>query len=492
MSTYARGRLEGVALTGALVAVAALVGLPGGAGATGKRLWHERSEAAAPALPAGFQPLPTLAPLVKTLKPAVVSVSTSNLAGRRRAGRPDSEEYFKPFFGDRERDERATPRSQGSGFIIHETGLVLTNNHVIEGADAIDVKLADGREFKADVVGRDPKTDVALVRLRAAANLPTVVLGDSDALEVGDWVIAIGNPFGLAHSVSAGIVSAKERFIGAGPYDDFIQTDAAINPGNSGGPLFNAKGEVIGMNTAIVAHGQGIGFAVPVNLIKALAPQLEQSGRVSRGWLGVAIQEMSPELARSLNLDRVRGALVSEVVSGSPAERAGLRAGDVVLSVEGRGIESYNQLTRAIALFAPGSALKLGYLRDGKEGQLTVTVGERDESGRIAAKVPPGTPGAGPAGPLGLGVGALTPEASRASGVRVGEGVLVQKVEAGSPAAMAGVMPGDVVLEVNRRRVRNATEFAAALGTVRAGDMVLLRVQSGDVARFIAVRAAGR
>ncbi len=498
-SSFTRGALTGI---GATVAAALLTLAASGAGFSAAAaakprtaLWHERGDASAPAIPSGFSPLPTLAPLVKTLKPAVVSVSTSNVA-RRGGRRPDTfDDFFRHFFGEDPRGggEKLMPRSMGSGFIIHESGLVLTNNHVIEGADQIDVKLADGREFKADLVGRDPKTDVALVRLKHAKDLPTVDLGDSDKLEVGDWVIAIGNPFGLSHSVSAGIVSAKERFIGAGPYDDFIQTDAAINPGNSGGPLFNAKGEVVGMNTAIVAHGQGIGFAVPVNLIKVLVPQLEDKGRVSRGWLGVSIQDMSPELAKSLKLDRVRGALVSEVVPGSPAEGAGLRAGDVVTNIDGRTIESYNQLSRTIAMYPPGAKLAIGFLRDGKPMQLQVAVAERDDDGTVVARgtrPKKGAP-AGEIGPLGLTVGKVTAEAARAAGLPSAEGVLVTEVERGSAAASAGVAVGDVILELNRKRVRSPADFAAASKAVRPGEMVLLRIQRGESAIYVALRAGG-
>ena len=507
MSTFARGALAGVAISAAIAAslVAFTPTTFRGTPAEAKEkeaLWHERdappAQAVQPLLPNGFSPLPSVAPLVKDLKPAVVSVSTANvLRSRRRGGQDPFDEFFRHFLGDAPpsgggRGDRVMPRGMGSGFILHESGLVLTNNHVIEGADQITVKLADGREFPATIVGRDPKTDVAILRIQDAKDLPAVALGDSDALEVGDWVIAIGNPFGLSHSVSMGIVSAKERFIGAGPYDDFIQTDAAINPGNSGGPLFNAKGEVIGINTAIVAHGQGIGFAVPINLVKVLVPQLEQTGTVARGWLGVAIQDMSPELARSLSLDRVRGALIAEVVPGSPAEKAGLKPGDVVLSVDGKSIESYNQLSRTIALFPPGSRLRLQVLRDGKENAIEVAVAEREEDTVLASgrKAPRG--GEAVSDVLGLELGKVTPEVARSLGLRAPEGVLVTQVKQGGPADGAGVANGDVILEVNRRRVRTLQEYAEASRSIRPGDMVLLRIQRGDSAVYVALRAGGR
>jgi serine protease Do len=500
MSTFARGALAGVAVSAAIAAslVAFTPTTFRGTPALAKEkqeLWHEREGGRAPVLARDFSPLPSVAPLVKELKPAVVSVSTANVLRSRRRGPDPFEEFFRHFLGEPRSQgggDRVMPRGMGSGFILHESGLVLTNNHVIDGADQITVKLADGREFRAGVVGRDPKTDVAILQLQDAKDLPTVYLGDSDALEVGDWVIAIGNPFGLSHSVSIGIVSAKERFIGAGPYDDFIQTDAAINPGNSGGPLFNAAGEVIGINTAIVAQGQGIGFAVPINLVKALVPQLEEKGTVSRGWLGVAIQDMSPELARSLSLDRVRGALIAEVVPGSPAEKAGLRPGDVVLQVEQRTIDTYNQLSRAIAFYAPGAKVALRVLRNGKEIDVEVTVAERMDEATLASahRAPKG--GEAVSEVLGLELGKVTPEVARALGLRSPEGVLVTQVKQGGPADLAGVAQGDVILEINRRRVRSLAEYHEAARSIRPGDMVLLRIQRGDSAVYVALRAGAK
>src|SRR6266851_4923163 len=242
----------------------------------------------------------------------------------------------------------ASPSGAGSGFIIHPNGTLLTNNHVVEGADAIRVHLEDGRAFDAEVLGRDPLTDIAVVKLKGKLEkLPVATLGDSDAIKVGDWVVAIGNPFGLASSVSAGIISARARQIGAGPFDDFLQTDAAINPGNSGGPLFNMKGEVIGINTAIVGGGSGIGFAVPSNMAKLLLPQLEKGQKIRRGWLGVTVQDLTPELAKSLNVPVSRGAVVSDVNPDTPAAKAGLKPEDVVVAVDGNPVDSNRALTRS-------------------------------------------------------------------------------------------------------------------------------------------------
>jgi len=501
MSSFSRGLFMGAAGCAALAATFAVVtpvSFEGSvAHAKGQRgLWHELGDdRPAPAVPNGFSPLPSLAPLVKTLKPAVVSVSTKSVVRARRRGPDPMEEFFRRFMGEQmprgdggdDGAPRVMPRSMGSGFILHESGLVLTNNHVIDGADQIDVKLADGREFSARVVGTDPKTDVALLRMDQAHDLPTVNLGDSDEAEVGDWVVAIGNPFGLSHSVSMGIVSAKERFIGAGPYDDFIQTDAAINPGNSGGPLFNARGEVIGINTAIVAQGQGIGFAVPINLVKALVPQLERSGRVSRGWLGVALQEITPEIAKTLKLSKTHGALVADVVPGSPAEAAGIQPGDVVVSVDGKPIDGYAQLSRTVALISPGSKAGVTLVRDGKERRVDVTISERDDGGVVSAG--PARKRGGEADPLlGITVGELGPNATRSARGRASGGVLVTDVQRDSAASRAGVVAGDVLLEINRRPVGGLAEYKSIVRSLPPGEMVLLRLQRGDSAIYLALR----
>lgn len=497
MSSFSRGILAGAAASAAIAASLAVVSplsFEGSSAAAAPAqapvpaLWHEQAAPPKPVLSPGFTPLPSLAPLVKTLKPAVVSVATASVVRRGRGGDP-FEEFFRPHHGE-DRTGRVVPRGKGSGFIIHESGLVLTNNHVIDKADQILVKLADGREFPGEVVGRDPKTDVALLRLKDASDLPTVYLGDSDRADVGDWVVAIGNPFGLSHSVSVGIVSAKERFIGAGPYDDFIQTDAAINPGNSGGPLFNASGEVIGINTAIVAQGQGIGFAVPINLVKALVPQLEETGTVARGWLGVAIQDITPEIAKSLGLgDRSRGALVADVVAGSPAEQAGLRHGDLVVSVDGKEIGTYGQLSRTIALLPPGKTISLGIVRDGKEQALSVAVAARDDGGNVLPARGERSQGEKEdVGALGLSVGEITQELARSMKLRSGAGVVVHSVERDSVAARAGIQAGDVILEVNRRQLRGLSDYRDAVRSASSGEMLLLRLQRGENAIYVAVR----
>ncbi|MFN7131046.1 MAG: DegQ family serine endoprotease, partial [Myxococcales bacterium] len=426
-------------------------------------LWKERGPN--DPLPPGVVPMPSLAPLVRALKPGVVNIyTTQRVSGRAaRHGLPPGmqdpfEEFWRNFHGQPQREE--SRQNLGSGFLINAGGYVITNNHVVEGATEIKVKLADAREFDAEIVGRDPKTDVALIKVKGdAKDLPTVPLGNSDALEVGDFVVAMGNPFGLDHSVSQGIVSAKERVIGAGPYDDFIQTDAAINPGNSGGPLFNTRGEVIGVNTAIVAHGQGIGFAVPINMVKELLPQLLEKGRAVRGWLGVSIQDLTPELARVLKLQKAQGALIAGILPQSPAASAGLKAGDVVVGVNGRKVDSYNQLSRYVAFIPPGGTASLTVYREGKEQTFNVKVSERPDEEEDGANAPPArnTP---TSDKLGLSVAPLA--AARAQRLGVDGGVQIEAVHPDGPAARAGARPGDVIVEVQRQPVRSVQEYVAA------------------------------
>jgi len=328
----------------------------------------------------------SLAPLVAEIKPAVVNIGTIQAPRQPRRGFRGQEpfdEFFERFFGGPIPQERPQ-QSLGSGFIIDKDGYILTNNHVIENAGMIMVKLANEKEYEAKVVGRDPRTDLALIKINARGELPVVRLGDSDALQVGDWVIAIGNPFGLGQTVTAGIVSAKGRVIGQGPYDDFIQTDAAINPGNSGGPLFNTKGEVVGINTAIFSRSGGnvgIGFAVPINMARDLVPQLKTKGRVSRGWLGVSIGPMTDEAVKELKLKDKKGALVMDVVERSPADRAGIQQRDVIVSFDGRDVTGATDLPRLVGNTPIGKEVTLRVIREGGSLDLKVTIGEfREEA----------------------------------------------------------------------------------------------------------------
>jgi serine protease Do len=367
----------------------------------------------------------------------------------------------------------------GSGFVISRDGYILTNNHVVDGADQIKVKLADGKEFNGKVIGRDPKTDLAVIKIEGAADLQALPLGNSDDLKVGSWVVAVGSPFGLEQTVTAGIVSAKGRVIGSGPYDNFIQTDASINPGNSGGPLVNLKGEVVGINTAIIASGQGIGFAIPVNMAKEIVPQLEEKGHVTRGWLGVGIQEVTPALAKSFDLKEKKGALVSQVYKDSPAEKAGIEQGDIIVQYDGKVVADSKDLPRMVASTPVGKSVTVKLLRNGKPVERDVKVGEMEEKQEMA-KAPAQKS-------LGITVQNITPEIARGLGLKKDTGVVITRVEPGSPASEAGLESGDVVLEVNRAPVKDAGDFVKKVEKARDQNNVLLFIQRGQNNLFAAV-----
>ena len=371
-------------------------------------------------------------------------------------------------------------KSLGSGFVLDKEGYIVTNNHVVDGADEIKVKLADGKEFDATVVGRDPKTDLALIKIKGNAHLTPLKIGDSDALQVGSWVVAVGSPFGLEETVTAGIVSAKGRTIGAGPYDDFIQTDASINPGNSGGPLIDTDGEVVGINTAIVASGQGIGFAIPSNLAQGVIAQLKDKGKVTRGWVGIAIQPMTPELAKALDRNETTGALVSDVVQGGPADKAGLKRGDVILAYDGKDVGEPRDLPRLVAATPVGKTVPIKLSRDGKAITADVRVGELEDRTAEVAKAPDRKR-------LGIEVQDLTPQIAGALGLEDTKGVLVAGVEPGSPAAEAGLERGDVIRELNRQPVKDVKNFVRGMERVKDGTALLL-VQRGDSTLYAAVK----
>ena len=433
---------------------------------------------------------PDFATLAEQLKPAVVNISTAKSLkprspayhGPQQPGQDLFEEFFERFFRDMPQSPRKE-RSLGTGFIISDDGYILTNEHVVDSADEIKVKLSDGRIFSGKVRGLDPKLDLALIKIDAGKQLPVARLGDSDKLRIGEWVMAIGNPFGLEQTVTVGIVSAKGRVIGAGPYDDFIQTDASINPGNSGGPLFNVNGEVVGINTAIVAGGQGIGFAIPVNMAKQIVQQLRDEGKVTRGWLGVVVQPLSEELAQSFGLDRPRGALVSEVVKDSPAERAGIKRGDVILSFDGQAIDERNDLPKVVATTPVGKAVKVVVFRDGRERELKVEIGKlAEEDGQLAEQGATG-------GELGLAVAALTPELARRYELDpASRGVVITAIEAASTAASANLRPGDLVVEVDGRGVDSVKSFEAAVTRVGKGKVLRLLIQRHDTLFYTTVR----
>ncbi len=388
----------------------------------------------------------------------------------------DFRDFFDKFFGEMPKSYKA--RSLGSGFIIDAKGYVVTNNHVVEGADKIKIILVGGKEYQATVKGRDPKTDLALIQIvNPPADLAFLKMGDSDAIQVGDWVLAVGNPFGLGHTVTQGIISAKGRVIGAGPYDNFLQTDASINPGNSGGPLLNLKGEVIGINTAILASGQGIGFATPSNIAKSVIPQLESKGKVVRGMIGVQVQNVTPELAKSFGMSEARGALVAEVNPDSPAQKAGIHQGDIIIEFNGHPIHEMNELPRMVASIAPGAKATLKVLRNGKEKTLNLTIVELTDERQAQAK----EEGKAEKTPLGLEVQNLTPALAQQFRLRDNKGVVVVQVESGTPAAEANIRPGDLILEVN----------GVVVGTVKEYREAVAKVKKDSVARFL-IKRAGR
>ncbi len=472
----------------ALIAVAALVGLLphlGFTSASQAPLWTEQH--------AGVQNAMIQAPdwvrLSKEAKPAVVNISTKLNAEAQAMpqlkGRPDErsfEDFFKRFFDE---GPRRPVRAAGSGFVLNANGYIVTNNHVVENATDIQVKLGDGRELPAKVVGRDSKTDLALVKVEAAG-LPVIPLGDSTALQVGEPVMAIGNPFGLEQTVTTGIVSATGRVIGSGPYDNFIQTDASINPGNSGGPLINARGEVIGINTAIFSRGGGsvgIGFAVPSSLAKTVITQLADHGKVERGWLGVSIQPLTKDLARTFKRGDSAGALVSSVTEGSPADKAGVKTGDVIVEFNGKKVAKATDLPGLVADVPVGSAVPIVVIREGTEMRLNAKVARLEEEAPAKVAASDGK------GQLGLSVQPLTPPMARELGLKVKEGVLVRDVVEGGRAAEAGIQAGDVIVEIDRRPVRTVEDLKARVDKQAKGEPIVMLVNRDGNALYVAIPA---
>jgi len=423
--------------------------------------------------------LPDFVALAKRLKPEVVNISTIQTAEQPDAPNP---------FGQRDRFSAPSPRGQfkqrslGSGFIIEPDGLILTNFHVVDNAETITVRLLDGRELAGKVVGKDQKTDIALVKI-SARDLPVAPLADSDRLEVGEWVMAIGNPFGLDNTVTSGIVSAKDRQIGAGPYDHFIQTDASINPGNSGGPLVNLEGEVVGINTAIFSQSGGnigIGFAIPINLVKDLLPQLKTGGKITRGWLGVSIQGITPDLAASLGLDQAKGALVSSVVQNSPADRAGIKAGDVIVGYAGKPINNANDLPFLVAGTPVGKTVSLQVFRGNQETPVTVAIGRMKEEEVIASPTEKDD--------LGLTVEQITPDIAEDLGLEQTHGVVITAVAPDGLGDEAGFQPGDIVREINRQPVRDLSDYRKIMASATQRKSILFLVQREDSTIFLALR----
>ncbi len=452
----------------------------------------------------------SFADLVETLQPAVVNVSTTQTMAGSEGGLEFDFPPGSPFrdffdqFNRRRGEEQDRPRratSLGSGFIIDAEGHVVTNNHVIEGADKITVTLFDDTTVDAELIGRDAKTDLALLKIQSDRKFPHVTWGNSDRMRVGDWVIAIGNPFGLGGTVTAGIVSARQRDINSGPYDDFIQTDAPINRGNSGGPLFNIDGQVIGINTAIYSQSGGsigIGFAIPSNLADGVIDQLMKFGTTRRGWLGVQIQQVTDEIAESLGLDGPRGALVAGVLEGSPAEAAKMKTGDVIIRFDGRKVEESRKLPRIVADTAVGKTVAVVVWRDGREVTIDVTLGELEKFDNANLQTgdvdEPRKPVERAFGELGLSLSTITPQLTERFGIGDDvEGVVITEVDGASAAAENGLREGDVITEVFQEKVSSPDAVAEKIKDAEKRGLrsILLTVRTGDDQRFVGLRIDG-
>ena len=429
--------------------------------------------------------------LAEQVGPAVVNIqvekATKGGTGLRQfqgqpfGMNPFGDERFKDFFGKQLPPQERRQGGIGTGFIIDKNGHIITNNHVVQDADKIKVKLKDEREFEARIIGRDPQTDLALIKIEAkGGDLPVASLGRSADLKVGQWVVAVGSPFGLEQTVTAGIVSAKGRVIGSGPYDNFIQTDASINPGNSGGPLLNLNGEVVGINTAIIAHGQGIGFAIPIDMAAQIVGQLKENGEVIRGWLGVNIQDLKGDLAEYYGSKHSAGALVTDVVPGNPADKAGIKAKDIITAVNGEKVKNSRELTARAATLPVGETTKITVVRDGQEKTFDVKVAKRPLTIADAGK-----PQVEKEGEYGLQVADLTPEIAKNLNVNRETGVVVVGVRPDSKANKAGVQQGDLILEVNRQNVASTGELKQLLAKYEGGDGVSLLVQRGNAGMMV-------
>jgi len=437
----------------------------------------------------------SFADLAEEVGSAVVNISTTKKAmsprmrGRspRFGPRDPFDDFFDKFFEGMPRQRQQ--HSLGSGFIVSKDGTILTNSHVVSQSDEVQVELSDGRKFKAEVVGMDERTDIAVIKIKGNGELPTVRLGNSEKMRPGDWIMAIGNPFGLEQTVTVGVVSAIGRIMHGGPLARFIQTDAAINPGNSGGPMFNLQGEVIGINTMIYAGGQGIGFAIPINLAKNVMPQLLKSGKVERGWLGVYIQAITPELAKAFKLKTEDGALIAEVYQGSPASKAGLKSGDVIVEFNGKKVESPTDLSIAVGNTKAGVATKVKVVRGGKKMDMEVTIGEYDQDAVAVGKDVPGAPGRGKADLLGLVVKQITPmEATKLDLPADYKGVVVQRVDPHSASARSEVRSGDVLLELNGKKIQTLADYNAATKDVKEGDYIRMLIKRGPASIYLAFK----
>ncbi len=438
--------------------------------------WEE-NEAAKPITPSGIPN--SFADLAEAVSPAVVNIRTSITLTRPQLPRQLEDFFGRPFNQGQPQPRDYKREGEGSGFVISASGYIVTNAHVVEGAEAITVKFLDGKELEARVIGRDPKTDIALIKVDSENKLPAIPLGDSDAVRPGEWVVAIGNPFGLEHTVTAGIVSAKHRFIDQGSYDDFIQTDAAINPGNSGGPLINLAGEVIGINTAIKPRANTIGFTVPINMAKQILPQLKASGFVTRGWLGVEIHEVTKELAGEFGTNS--GALVTRVLPETPADSAGIERGDVIVEFDGVEIESNRDLPRIVANTPVDREVTVTVVRNKEKVDIPVRLGAMDEP-RLASH----SEDADSEIDLGMNVQDLTPDIAKQLGVDGASGVVVTAIQPGGAAEEAGLRTGDVIVEVDRSEIETTEGLQQKLA--EADETILLLIQRGKRNLFLPLK----
>ncbi|HTY78749.1 MAG TPA: DegQ family serine endoprotease [Candidatus Bathyarchaeia archaeon] len=431
----------------------------------------------------------SFAKVAEAVGPAVVNINTY---GRGGGGRTPIEEFFgdeflRRFFGGEPERQQQQQRSLGSGVIVDASGICLTNAHVVERASDIEVVTSEGKKHKAKIIGLDKRTDLAVLRLQGGGPYTAAVLGDSDKVKVGDWVLAIGSPFGLQQTVTAGIISAKGRSIGQGPFDDFLQTDAAINPGNSGGPLVNMSGEVVGINSAILSRSGGnvgIGFSIPSNMAKRIYTELASKGKITRGWLGVSIQELTPDLAKGFGLKEPRGVLIADVVKDSPADKAGVTSGDVVVEFDGRRVDTPQDLQKIVAATTPGKGVPVKVWRDKAEKTLEIKLGETPEDTAQLEPAPRGK------SLLGLDTRPITPDIQRQLNLRTTDGVIVARVEEESPAAEAGMQRGDIVREVNRQRIRTMQDFERATQGIKPGDRVTMLLQRGPQPLYVAFTIA--
>ncbi|MCL4477913.1 MAG: DegQ family serine endoprotease [Deltaproteobacteria bacterium] len=445
----------------------------------------------------------SFSPLVNAVKGAVVNISTTKIVktvpmNQQMLGNPMMQQ-FQQFFGPHFQEflgpqvpQEYKEHALGSGFIINKDGYILTNNHVIAGMSDIKVITDNGDQYTAKVIGTDPKTDIALLKIDPKKALDVAYLGDSSKVQVGDWVVVIGNPFGLDHTVTAGIISAEgRRLSNESNYDQFLQTDAAINRGNSGGPVFNLKGEVIGISTAIIAPsiGQGIGFAIPINVAKTILPQLLAHGKVVRGWLGVYIQDITPDLAESFHLKRnQKGAVVTKVVKDGPAYKAGIREGDVIIKFDDKRIKSADVLPWIVSNVPVNSKASVVVIRHGKEKTFTVTIGELPSNEQIASESVKKKESASSAA-LGITVENITPGVQNQYRLQTNKGVIITNVASGSPADMAGIQNGDVVRQVNQQAVNNVNEYNKLISKVKKGEMVSLLISRGNANIYVAMTA---